>query len=44
MKKVAVTPLEGPNTGRVIDALEKAFEIYGKPKHLITYRDSLWDT
>ena len=35
-KVMAVTPLEGPNSGWIIDALEKAFEKYGSPKHIIT--------
>lgn len=34
-KVVAVTPLEGPNSGWIIDALEQAFEEYGPPKHMI---------
>jgi transposase InsO family protein len=34
-KVVAVAPLEGPNSGWTIDALEQAFEKYGPPKHLI---------
>jgi len=34
-KVVAVAPLEGPNSGWTIDALEQAFEKYGPPKHII---------
>ena len=34
-KVVAMTPLEGPNSGWTIDALEQAFEKYGAPKHII---------
>jgi transposase InsO family protein len=41
-KVVAVTPLEGPNAGRVIDALETAFTNYGTPKHLISDQGSVF--
>jgi putative transposase len=41
-KVVAVTPLESPNTGAVIDALDIAFEISGKPKHIITDQGSVF--
>ena len=41
-KVVAVTPLEGPNTGFVINALETAFENIGKPKHLISDHGSVF--
>jgi transposase len=41
-KVVAVVPLEGPNAGRVIDALETAFENCGIPKHLISDRGSVF--
>jgi putative transposase len=34
-KVVGVAPLEGPNSGWIIDALEQAFEKYGPPKHII---------
>jgi len=34
-KVMAVTPLEGPNSGWAIDSLEQAFEKYGQPKHII---------
>jgi len=39
---VAVTPLEGPNAGMVINALEAAFENIGKPKHLISDHGSVF--
>ena len=42
-RKVAVVaPLEGPNAGLVIDALEIAFENCGKPKHLISDQGSVF--
>ena len=41
-KVVTVTPLEGPNAGRVIDALELAFENHGKPNHLISDQGSVF--
>ena len=41
-KVVAVTPLEGPNTGMVINALEMAFVNHGKPKHLISDQGSVF--
>jgi len=41
-KVVAVAPLEGPNSGWIIDALEKAFEKYGAPKHLIMDHDPVF--
>jgi transposase InsO family protein len=41
-KVVAVTPLEGPNAGMVIIALEAAFENTGKPKHLISDQGSVF--
>ena len=41
-KVVAVTPLEGPSTGFVINALEEAFENSGKPKHVITDQGSVF--
>jgi hypothetical protein len=39
---VAVIPLEGPNTGRVIDALDFTFENNGTPKHLISDQGSVF--
>jgi transposase InsO family protein len=41
-KVVAVTPLEGPNAGFVIDALTTAFENCRKPKHLISDQGSVF--
>ncbi len=41
-KVVAVSPLEGPNAGMVINALEAAFENTGKPKHLISDHGSVF--
>ncbi len=34
-KVISVMPLEGPNSGWTIDALEQAFEEHGPPKHII---------
>ncbi len=41
-KVVAVTPLEGPGTGFAVNALEAAFEKFGKPKHLISDQGSVF--
>jgi putative transposase len=51
-KVVASCPLEGPNAGWVVEALEEAFSRHGAPKHLISdqekvftsdvFRDLLW--
>ena len=41
-KVVVVTPLEGPNAGRVIDALETAFLNSGKTKHIVTDQGSVF--
>ena len=41
-KVVTIAPLEGSNAGRVIDALEIAFENCGKPKHLISDQESVF--
>jgi putative transposase len=51
-KVVASCPLEGPNAGWVVGALEEAFRRHGPPTHMITdqegvfvsdaFRDSLW--
>ncbi len=41
-KVVAVTPLEGPNAGVVIDALDIAFENSGSSKLLITDQGSVF--
>ena len=35
-KVVCVAPLEGPNTGWTIEALEQALRTHGAPKHLIS--------
>lgn len=39
---MAVVPLEGPNAGWTIDALEQAFRRHGAPKHLITDREGVF--
>jgi transposase InsO family protein len=39
---MAVIPLEGPNAGWVIDALEQAFLRHGQPKHLITDQEGVF--
>jgi putative transposase len=41
-KIIAATPLEGPNAGMVIDALEATFVNFGKPKHLISDQGSVF--
>ena len=41
-KVVAVTPLEGPTTGFVINALEETFVNSGKPKHIISDQGSVF--
>ena len=51
-KVIANCPLEGPNAGWVVEALEEAFLRHGAPKHLISdqegvftsevFRDLLW--
>ena len=41
-KVVTIAPLEGSNAGRVIDALEIAFENCGKPKPLISDQGSVF--
>jgi len=38
----AVVPLEGPNAGWVIDALEQAFLRHGPPKHLISDQEGVF--
>jgi transposase InsO family protein len=35
-KIMAAVPLEGPNAGWMVNALESAIEQYGPPKHLIS--------
>jgi len=39
---MALCPLEGPNAGWVIDALEQAFSRHGPPCHLITDQESVF--
>jgi len=41
-KVVALCPLEGPNAGWVIDALEQAFVRHGPPRHLISDQESVF--
>ncbi len=41
-KIVCVAPLEGPNTGWCIEALEQVFRELGAPKHLITDQESVF--
>jgi len=39
---MAVVPLEGPNAGWVVEALEDAFLRCGPPKHLITDQEGVF--
>ncbi|AQQ70979.1 putative transposase OrfB [Limihaloglobus sulfuriphilus] len=39
-KIMAAVPLEGPNAGWVINAIEEAIEKYGSPKHIISDQGS----
>jgi len=41
-KVVASCPLEGPNAGWVVEALEEAFVHHGAPKHLITDQEKVF--
>ncbi len=41
-KVVATAPLEGPNAGWTVNALESAIEKYGPPKHLISDQGSVF--
>jgi transposase InsO family protein len=41
-KVVACCPLEGPNAGWVVEAMEKAFVKHGAPKHLINDREGVF--
>jgi transposase InsO family protein len=41
-KAVCVAPLEGPNTGWCIEALEQAFNEHGAPKHLVADQESIF--
>ncbi len=38
----AAVPLEGPNAGWIMDALEQAFLRHGQPKHLITDQEGVF--
>jgi len=39
---VCATPLEGPNAGWIINALERAIEHHGAPKHIISDQASVF--
>ena len=39
---MAVAPLEGPNAGWVVDAMEEAFLRHGPPKHLISDQEGVF--
>jgi putative transposase len=39
---MAVAPLEGPNAGWKVDALEQAFLRHGPPKHLISDQEGIF--
>ena len=39
---MAVTPLDGPNSGWTINALAHASEKYGAPKHMIMDHDPVF--
>jgi transposase InsO family protein len=39
---MAVVPLDGPNAGWTIEALEQAFRLHCAPKHLITDREGVF--
>jgi transposase InsO family protein len=41
-KVVASCPLEGPNAGWVVEALEQVFLCHGPPKHLITDQEKVF--
>jgi transposase InsO family protein len=41
-KVVAVGPLEGPNAGWIVDALESVFLRHGSPKHIITDQEGVF--
>jgi transposase InsO family protein len=41
-KVVCVTPLEGPNAGWIIEALERAVQEHGAPKHIISDQASVF--
>ena len=39
---MAVVPLEGPNAGWVVDAMEEAFAEHGAPRHLISDQEKVF--
>jgi len=39
-----VCPVEGPNAGWVVDALEAAFLLHGPPKHIITDQEGVFSS
>jgi len=39
---MAVVPLEGPNAGWVVEAMETAFRRHGPPKHIITDQEGVF--
>jgi transposase len=39
---MAVVPLEGPNAGWVVEAMEEAFVQYGAPRHLISDQEGVF--
>ncbi len=39
---MAVVPLEGPNAGSVVDAMEEAFLRHGPPEHLISDQEGVF--
>ena len=41
-KLVACCPLEGPNAGWVVEALETAFRQHGPPKHIVTDQEKVF--
>jgi len=41
-KVVCMVPLEGPNAGWIIEALERAMQVHGKPKHIISDQASVF--
>lgn len=41
-KVVCVAPLEGPNAGWIVEALEQAMQKHGAPKHLISDQASVF--
>jgi transposase InsO family protein len=41
-KALCATPLEGPNAGWIIDALERAMQEHGAPKHIISDQASVF--